>query len=280
MSVLQSLRSAGGALRRNPILAGVMLLVLLVQLPTQFAQLMAPTGAIVVSLGSILVTVFVTPFVFAGLVGMAEEALDGDTGFGTLVEAGKKHYASMLGAYLLVFVGVVALAFVGVAVVGGLGVAVSPAAAGAGPLANAGVLVAATLAFLLVLFVPLFFVQFYGQAIVLDDEGFLGGFERSVSLVRRNLASVFGYTVLTFGVGLVFGVVASVPSTLLSVQVAQPTPLFPDLPLSLVVGFVVVADVLMALFGAFFLLFSVAFYRTLDGTTGNEGAPPSQRTVA
>ena len=64
-----------------------------------------------------------------------------------------------------------------------------------------------------------------------------------------------------------------------SAQMTQSAPLFPDLPPSLVVGFVV-TDALMALFGAFFLLFSVAFYRTLDGAAEGEDAPSTPGTVA
>ena len=70
----------------------------------------------------------------------------------------------------------------------------------------------------------------------------VGGFARSVRLVRRNLRSVFGYSVLVFGVGTAFGALASVPSTLLSSQAVRPSPSLelPQAP------------------------FSVTFYRTLD----------------
>ena len=286
MAVSKALQTGAGALRRNPTIAGIMLVFTLLQLPTQFAQLAGPLVSAVVGAGVSLLSILLVPFVFAGLVGMADEALDGRTSFGTFVEAGKRYYTSMLGAYLLVLGASVVIGVVGFIALSVLGVAVFAAVGGG---AGAGVSTAVVVGIVLLvavggflLFVPLFFVQFYGQAIVLDDAGAVGGFKRSASLVRRNLRSVFGYSVIVFGVGIVFGVFASVPSTYLSMRAAQPTPSLglPELSLAVVAALIVVGTLLMALVGSLFLTFSVAFYRTLDATPDADAAASTPGTVA
>lgn len=270
--VVQALQAGSSALRRNPSIIGVMVVVSLLQVPTQFAQLAGPLVSAVLSLGVSLLSILLVPFIFAGLLGMADEALDGKTNFSTLIEAGKQYYTSMLGAYLLVLGGSIALgivAFIGFAV---FGIAVFAAVGGASSAGVSGValggIALAVIVGLFLFFIPLFFVQFYGQAIVLDGQGAIGGFKRSASLVRRNLRSVFGYSVLVFGVGIVFGLFSSIPSALLSVQTAQPSPApgFPEIPLSILAGLIIVGTVLMGLVGSLFLTFSVAFYRSLDST--------------
>ena len=280
--VFQALRAGSSALRRNPSIIGIVLLVSLLQIPSQFAQLAGPLVSTVLSIGVILLSILFVPFVFAGLIGMADEALNGKTNFGTFVEAGKRHYTSMLGAYFLVLGGSVVLgiiAFLGFAVFGIAVFSVVGGASGAGMSGVAlGGIVLAVIVGLFLLFVPLFFVQFYGQAIVLDGQGAIGGFKRSASLVRRNVLSVFGYSILVFGVGIVFGFFSSIPSTLLSVQTAQPSPApgFPEIPLSILAGVIIVGTILMGLIGSLFLTFSVAFYRSLDPTTTDDDRSATQ----
>lgn len=270
MAVVHALQAGSSALRRNPSIVGIVLVISLLQVPTQFAQLAGPLASAVLGLGVSLLSILVVPFVFAGLIGMADEALDGKTSFGTFVEMGKQYYTSMLGAYLLVLGGSIVLgimAFIGFAVFGIAVFSVIGGAPGGGVSGVAlGGIALAVVGGTFLLFIPLFFVQFYGQAIVLDEQSAIGGFKRSVSLVRRNLLSVLGYSVLVFGVGIIFGLFSSIPSTILSVQTAQPspTPGFPDVPLSIIAGLIIVGTVVMGLVGSLFLTFSVAFYRSLD----------------
>lgn len=274
--VVQALQAGSSALRRNPSIVGIMLVISLLQLPTQFAQLAGPVASAVLSIGVSAVFILLVPFVFAGMLGMADEALDGKTSLSTFVETGKQYYLSMMGAYLLVLGGGIILgivAFIGFAVLGITVFGVLGGASGAGVSGVAlGGIALAVLVGLFLLFVPLFFVQFYGQAIVLDGESAVGGFKRSMSLVRRNLGSVFGYSILVFGVGIVFGLVTSIPSTLLSVQTAQPSPPpgFPEVPLLILAGLIIAGTVLMGLVGSLFLTFSVAFYRSLDSTSTDD----------
>jgi hypothetical protein len=281
MAVARALRTASAALRRNPTVVGIVLVLSLLQLPTQLARVAGPGVSTAVGSVSSVVALVVAPFVFGGLLGMAAEALDGTTGFGTFVEKGKRHYLSMLGAYLLLVGALIAFWFVAgfasLAVVSALGVLSGGLSGSASPVFLA-MFLAGTGVFVLVLFVPLFFVQFYGQAIVLDGASAVSGFKRSIGLVRTNLVSVLGYSALVFAGGLFFGVLASIPSTLLSLQATR-VPLsmpLPDLALPVVVALVVIGDVVFGLLGSLFLVFSVAFYRTLR-VTGDADDPPSAR---
>jgi hypothetical protein len=237
-----------------------------------FVQPTDPLVSTALGLAVTVVSMLVVPFVFGGLLGMADEALGSSTGFGTFIDAGKRHYTSMLGAYLLLVVGSVLLSIVAGIATAVLGVgtlSILGGASGAG-LSNTALIATATVSmavFFLLLMIPLLFVQFYGQAIVIDNRGVAGGFKRSVGLVRRNLLSVCGYSALVFGTSLVFGLLLSVPSMLLSARTAQPAiSALPDFSLPVIIGFVLLGTFLSSLLGSLFLTFSVAFYRALDST--------------
>jgi hypothetical protein len=270
MAVLQSLQRGAGAVRRNPLIVGVVFAALLLQAPVQFAQQLSPSAAVAVSAAVSIASLLVVPFVYSGLLGMAEEALDGSTTFGTFVTAGKRHYTSMLGAYLLLLVGSLAVGFALSILSFGVGVAAISSVFDGGNLGQSPVAVGAIalvgVASMVALFVPLFFLQFYGQAIVLDGRGVVGGFKRSVGLVRRNLVSVFGYSVLVFAVGLVAGLVSSVPSILLTAATAESVGSAAASPEFLLWtgGTLLVVDAVTSVAGGLFLTFSVAFYRSMQ----------------
>lgn len=280
--IIQALQAGSSALRRNPSIVAIMLVISLLQLPTQFAQLAGPLVSAVFSLGVSLLFILLVPFIFAGMIGMADEALDGKTSLSTFVETGKQYYLSMMGAYLLVLGGSIVFGLVVFIALTVFGITVFAAVGGASGASVSGAVLGGialvVIAGLFLSFIPLFFIQFYGQAIVLDGESAIGGFKRSVSLVRRNLLSVFGYSMLVFGVGIISGLFSSIPSTLLSVQTAQPspTPGFPEIPLSIIAGLIIVGTVVMGLVGSLFLTFSVAFYRSLDSSPTDDDFSANQ----
>jgi hypothetical protein len=202
MGAVSSLRTAGGALARNPvILAGTFL-------GAAFGVgQFAAQGLEIPFLGPLLglVSFLVSPFLAAGVFGMADEAVDGNTSFGTFLRVGRARYLPYLLASLLyaVLAGVVAFALVlvvaivvlvGIGV--GMGAAGNPEAIGAlGTATVVGIALVVLVAVLLfVLFV--FFLQFFGVAIVVDRAGVAGCFGRSYRLVRRNLLGTLGYSVL------------------------------------------------------------------------------------
>ncbi|AKU09322.1 MULTISPECIES: DUF7847 domain-containing protein [Haloferax] len=278
MAALQAIGTAAGSLRRNPILFVVAAAFSLIQLPSLFAQAVSPLIGSIVSLGFSGLTVFVVPFFLGGVLGMANEAIDGHTSLGTLVNEGKSHYVSLLAVYfsllavnlVLAFIGVFASLFFGLLLIG------SGSQPGTATLAVLAVIVlAVTLTYLAVVFV----MQFFGHAIVIDDLGAVDGVKRSISCVRNNLVSVFGYSVIVGLGGLLAGVVGGVASLLLTPSLqhqgaavagsetgATAASAFSSLPTVGVVGMVAIAVGLVlvsGLTGGFFAAYSTAFYRSI-----------------
>jgi len=269
MAVFAALRRSPGAVVRNPVLLVPILAAVLIQLPTILLQSVNPILASVASLVTSLLFVAVIPFFQAGLLAMADEALDGPTSLATFVDGGKRYYVPVLVAYLAILavnagVGMLAVvvAFAGGAVVLGAG------AAGATlpVVAAVGVLLAVVaLCYLAVVFL----VQFYGQAIVLEDRGAVDGLKRSVAVVRGNLAGSLGYAVVAGVLGGVVGAVVGVGSALTSAgrtpaggEAAPPTAgLLPEVSLPVVVAVGVAAVALLTLVSGVLTVFSVAFYR-------------------
>lgn len=276
MEALSALRPAAGALRRNPVLFVVPAVLALLQLPQLVVQTVSPFVGGIVSLLLSGVMLLALPFLQAGLIAMAHEALDGQTRLATLVAAGKEYYVPVFLAFGVLFVCnlvVFGLVFVGVfvAVVVGL----------SQPTPSTGVFLAVAVFGLLVFglyLLVVFFLQFYVQAIVLDDLGPFAGLKRSASVVRSHLGDTFVYSLVGGGIGALFGLFGAVFSILLTSSVATsptPTPLadvygpLADVSLSLpllVVGFLALV-LLTTLFGGFFGTYSVAFYRAIRPTT-------------
>ncbi|CQR51993.1 DUF7847 domain-containing protein [Haloferax massiliensis] len=288
MAALQSIGTAAGSLRRNPILFAVAAAFSLIQLPSVFAQAVSPFIGSIISLGFSGLTIFIAPFFLGGVLGMANEAIDGRTSLGTFVSEGRSHYVSLLVVYfsllavnlVLSFVGVFASVFVGIAVLGVGGETSTVALA-----ILAVVVLAVALTYLAVVFV----VQFFGHAIVIDDLGAVDGIKRSVSCVRRNIVSVLGYSVITGLGGVLAGAFAVVISLLLTPSLrhqgtavagsgtgAPAASAFSSLPTVGVVGMVALAVGLVlfsGLIGGFFAAYSTAFYRSIRPTNPETTTP-------
>jgi hypothetical protein len=247
-----------GALRRNPVVFAPVLAWTLVQVPELVVRGVNPSLASALPLGRSALLVLVTPFVHAGLVGMADEALDGDASLATFVRAGREQYLPVLGVYLVVLAANSVLGIV--AVVGGLvGLVFVLGDGGSAVYAAVG---AVAVLWLAVALAVLFLVQFYAHAIVVEGVGAVDGIKRSVALVRRNLLRTFGHSV----VGAVAGAVVwlGVALTALLLWVGSPA-LFGSMRLSttgVVVGVAAIL-VIQTLVGGAFAVYSVASYRTL-----------------
>ena len=263
MVVLNALRRTPSTLRRNPVLLVPILVISLFQVPQLALQAVNPLLSSVVSLGLSLVFLVVMPFFQGGLIAMADEALDGRTALQTFIDDGKANYVSILVAYLALVAVNFTLGMIAFFVVLFGGVFVF----GSGGLESASIAVLAVIGIVVAIVVflyllVLFFLQFYGQAIVLDDMGAVDGLKHSVSVVRHHLVSTLGYSVLVGIHGGLFGGVYGVLSLLLSPQSATALHL-PELslPVMVVVGLLVLAG--GTLFGGFFAVYSVSFYRGL-----------------
>jgi hypothetical protein len=290
MAVLQALQTAVSAARRNPIIFVVAAAFSLFQLPGLLAQSVHPLVGSVVSLGVSGLTIFVVPFFFGGIIGMANEAIDGRASVETFVHEGKTNYVSILVVYLGLFAVNLVLGFViaFAAIIGGvlfLGGAGQPSLVPLAILALVGGL--ALVGYLGIAFV----IQFFGHAIVVDDLEAVDSLKRSAWCVRHNLVAVLGYTVLAVVGGAVFGLFGGLFSLLTSPQFSQrpgmaggsvgpaASPLPVDIPTVGIAGtvmLVILLVVLTGLFGGLFATFSTAFYRTIrpvdDRTTETEGA--------
>ncbi|WP_280535774.1 hypothetical protein [Halopenitus sp. POP-27] len=266
MAALRSLRPAVGALTRNPLLIVLVGLYGLVQIPQFALQQSRPLVAAAVSLGLTGLLILFVPFFQAGIISMADEALAGRTGLDAFIAAGKANYVSLLVAYLAVFAINLVFGFVAfvagfvLVLFGGAGIASGSPELG---LATLAIVAIVGLLFVLAYLIVNFAIQFYAHAIVLDDADIIAGFKRSVGLVRRNLLSVFGYTAVLIAGSVVIGGVSSVASLLLSPgPSALPLP-EASLPLLVVAGVVYVVTI--AIGGAFYAVYSVAFYRSISG---------------
>ena len=213
MAAIRSLREALGALVGSPVLFLAGLAYGIVVLPQTALQLMGvPLAPTVLQ----IVTFFVTPFVVAGLIGMADEALDRDTSLSTLTSVGRERYVPLLlgnlvnfaiaivFGILFVIVVLVAVFTVGLGAVAGES---AGGAAGGAALGGSLLLVVGLFALVLLLFLLVsFFIQFYPVAIVAGRTGAVDGFRESVSLVRNNLLPALGYSIISLVVGLVTAV--------------------------------------------------------------------------
>jgi hypothetical protein len=193
MSAVQSLRTAVDALSRSPVLFLGGLVYALVVLPQRALQLASvPLAPAALQ----LLTFFLTPFVVAGVVGMAREALDGDASVGAFTATGKGRYVDLLLATLVEFG--IQLAF-GIAFLVLALVTVVAAGGSVGPVGLAGAVLGIVLA--LAYLVVLFLVQFYPIVVVVDDAGPVDAVTGSVEFVRGNVASTLGYSVVTVVLG-------------------------------------------------------------------------------
>lgn len=259
MALLHALRTAVGAVARNPVLILVTALVSLLQAPQLLAQSM-PRAAAVVSLAFTALWVFLFPFVQGGLLGMADEAIDGHTRLRSFASEGADHYVSLFAVYLLLMaVGLVSFAVVAVAGFLGIGGLLI----GGGGHDTVALAVAGGVAVLLALcyLAAMFFLQFYGHAIVVDDVGAVGGLKRSARGVRRHLPSSFGYSIVSAVVGGAFGLFGAAFGALTMPNSAALD--LPTLSLPAAVGLLAAFVAVSGLVSALMATFSVAFYRSI-----------------
>lgn len=269
MALQTAIRRTPSTLVRNPVLFAPVLALTLLQVPQLLLQSSAPLLASLVSLAASALYLVAVPFVQAGLIGMADEALDGRTSLSTFVAAGTEHFVSVFVVSLILFVVNVvlgAVAFVA-GVVGVVSLYPGGAPGTGGP--NTALLVAVglvVLAVVLAYLVVAFLIQFYGQAIVVDDYGAIDSIKHSAGVVRRNVVSVLGYSLLVGAIAGGFGLVVGLGSATVAPEFGAGVaadPFAVSLPSLGAVAASAVTVVLGTLFGGFFGTLSVAYYREL-----------------
>lgn len=193
MAVIPALRDGWTALRENPVLlvAGFAFAAVshLADVGEQFGP---PVAEFVVG----PVAFLATPFVIGGLLGMALEALeDTETSLRRFVAAGRTYYVRVLVGTVL-FVAAIFVAVSATFPLTGAGFLGLYAAGGIGAEPSVWVAAGFLAVTLLGVLVTVFFLQFFGAAIVVEDEDGVGALGRSARVVRANLASVVGFSVL------------------------------------------------------------------------------------
>ena len=258
MGAIAAGRQAVGAVVRNPILIVVTLLLGIIQVPQLLVQVVNSTAVVIASGILSLVFLFLYPFFYGGIVGMGDEAIEGKTRLGTFVSAGRTHYASLFGAFLILLViGIVYAVVLGIiSVVGGIAVFSLGNEAGSGALLGVvGLVLVVVLASILLFFS----IQFFGQAIVLDGVGAVEGYKRSIGAVRRHKLSTLGYTVVIGLVGGFFGALGAALSLFGAAGVGGSPTLSTGGALVALAVFVVFSGVI----GAFTMTYGVSFYRQI-----------------
>lgn len=256
MAVIQALRQAPGALVRTPVLVVPALVLYIFSVPELVLRPTNPALASVFSMGTTGLLLLVVPFYMGGMVGMADEALDGQSSLRTFLDHGKASFVQVLVGYLLLMVVNVVL-FGGLLVVGFAGLFAVVFEGGTLALVGLG-LIAAVLVFAYLLITFLF--QFYAQAIVLEERTAIDGLRRSYRVVRTNLRSTVGYTAVVFLISLTFGVVFGGLGLLTTPEAAT----MYGLPV-LSTGGLVAAGLVVTFVGSvistFHLVYAVSFYR-------------------
>lgn len=183
-------------LRSNPIIfAGVFILIVV-----------GAIGSVIQTLNTVGVLAFtavfflVTPFFSAGVIGLIERSLTADASLSTILAKGREYYVTLLGATILqgVLFGILG-AIIGL---GGVFAGIF-ALSGLGPV---GAVLIGVALILLLFVVPLFFLQFFDLAVVVSDTGAVEAFKHSYSIVRQNISSVLGFSILLNLIGAVVAI--------------------------------------------------------------------------
>jgi len=203
MGAIGALSTAAGALRRNPVIFFGVLAISIVGSLTTIGQVV---GGLVPVVVAGVATFLLQPFLLGGVLGMADEGVAGRTSVGTVLREGAANYLTLLGATIIQIVlfaaiGIVWAIGVGVVVLGAGFVVSGGGGAGGG---GGGVLglglelgfLAFVLLSVLAFLALVYFIQFYDVAVVVDDTGPWEAFKRSYTVVRRNLLSTLGYTLI------------------------------------------------------------------------------------
>lgn len=201
MATIQSLKTSLGVLKRNPTLFAVGFLLAVLLLPQSALSLL---GIPLVPQLIQLVTFFITPFIVAGLFGMAYEGRVQQTSFDTFKKIGKDRYVPVLlgnivQAGIAFIFGIIAF----IAALVTIGASIIAAGNNAGIESLGIVAIAVFGLILLVFFAIVFFLQFYAAAIVADDVGALDGFSRSIALVKENFVAALGFSFINLVINLI-----------------------------------------------------------------------------
>lgn len=267
MTAIRALSTASTALRQNTVILAAAFIISVVGELYLIGQLQG-TMLLLVAGG---VWFLLQPFLLGGVFGMASESLTSQTSFRTFITEGKANYLQLLGAQILFMI---LFAVAGILWTIAMILTVFGTIAALGTEGLLGIGLSGLFAFglwLLIFGGLMLFLQFYNVAIVINDTGVLGSFKQSVGLVRRNLASTIGYSIIywtinavTFIPGIWLFIRATnqpVGGEMSGIEVVSPMELGLALLFMLLVGTVV---------SGFLYVYHVAFYTQLTTSTPHQ----------
>lgn len=277
MATIDAGGDAVDVLRSNPVLFAAGAVNALVVVP---AMALSILGIPILPELLSLVSFFIGPFVLAGTIGMAHEALSGTTTFDMFTEAGKRRYLTMLIGSIIQ--SAIAAVFAFLAGIGGLFWVVWFFASGLGGGRVGGLLnvltgpniqllplFAIAAPILLGFLTVMFLIQFFPPAIVVENCGPIESFKRSYAVVRANLVPALGYSTIVLVIRLFSSLVYAIPSTAAVVNRVRGGTLGTEVTAA--IGIALVTAVLLYPFQQ---AFATAFYvRHADvDATGGEGS--------
>lgn len=267
MTAITALSTASTALRENTVILLAAFIISVIGELYLIGQLQG-TMLLLVAGG---IWFLLQPFLLGGVFGMASESLSNHTSFRTFITEGRANYLRLFGAQILFMIlfavaGVLWVITLFLTVFGTIGAFGTEGVAGIG----LGALIAVGL-WLLIIGGLMLFLQFYNVAIVVSDTGVLGSFKQSAGIVRRNLASTIGYSIIYWTVN----ALAFIPGTWLFIratnqpgnggmsgmEVVSPMELGLALLFMLLVGTVV---------SGFLYVYHVAFYTQLTASAPHQ----------
>lgn len=205
-----ALRDTFDTLQRNPVLFVAATLYAFVQAPGMVLQVSGSPILQFVSSAYSFLLVFVMPLFVGGLFAMAHEGLTGSTSLSKLWTAGTTYYLRLFVVFLLLMLVYFAIGagvgFLVFALVIG-GVIGTGGGLGGVSLAVLVIIAAIGVLFGVVLLAIGFVLQFYAQAVVVDDKGIVDSVKRSYHVVRQNLVSVLGFDLLALVIGAIVGLI-------------------------------------------------------------------------
>lgn len=193
MATVSAFKHGAAALRANPVLLVPGFLLGIVSQLQYVDQLI---DSPLLSAGVSLAWLVGFPFVLAGFIGMARAAIKGtDVSLTRFVTEGRTHYRRLLLSTVLFLLLVLGTA-IGLGLLGFVFGIASIALAAINEMAAFGAGVGSLLLWLVSILAVILFVQFYDAAIVIESKGITDAFSRSIALVRSNLTSVLGFSLV------------------------------------------------------------------------------------
>ncbi|ARS88927.1 hypothetical protein [Natrarchaeobaculum aegyptiacum] len=269
MAVIQALKRTPSTVLGHPIVFVAVLLygivVTLLQIPQLIYQQPDSLVTALVPWLVLGVSIVLYPFLWGGLVGIANDAASGHSPtIGRFAAHGRSFYLSILGAYLLLTGVVIALVipFTMAMIAGGFAFVLTDGSA-----VGLAILALLGLVFLAIYLGVMFVVQFFLHAIVIEGTRAIEGLKRSLEVVRSNLLSAFGHA-LVVAAG---GFLVAIPYIGVQFWLFPPTMPGEDLTLpdpGVAAGAFGVSTLFGAIVGVFLLVFTVQFYRAVIGLEG------------